>query len=144
MDQSTILDITKYVGGGGLMSMAETLIAPPRQPRTRLLPGGAVIGMVWSALFACFGVAHARLRGHPREQHAIDVLWLLCVAYPLYTGGMRSRALTLAGNAVVGAAAVSAAAEAGRVRPDAGRLIWPAIPWVIWATIGVLAEPRRR
>ena len=70
----------------------EAAAPPPREPDSPIAPPVPLIGLVWTALFACFGVARARLRGLPRERRLVDALWLMCVIYPLYTDGIRSRA----------------------------------------------------
>ncbi len=143
MRSETLQAIAGYVAGGAVVSAAELVVEPPRQPRSPLLPPGPVIGMVWTALFACLGVARGRLRGRAREQRALDGLWLLCVTYPLYTGGMRWRGATYAGNAAVFTAAATVAGRIARVRPDAARYVLPILPWAAWATLGLLTERRR-
>jgi hypothetical protein len=136
----TLRDILLYTIGGAILSAVEGVAAPPRQPRSPLVPPAPVIGMIWSGLFAALGAARGRLSDHPREQRGIDALWLLCATYPLYTGGMRWRGAAYLGNAAVGTAAAAVAARASTKDPGAARLVSLIVPWVAWATLGLLTE----
>ena len=143
-DEEALIGALGYVGAGTLVSAVEVTAAPPRQPDSPLAPPPPLIGTVWTALFACFGVARARLRGLPRERRLVDALWLLCVTYPLYTDGIRSRGACYVGNAVVAGTAGMIVARARRVgRNDAAALVAPALPWVALTTLALLTERRR-
>ncbi|GAA0586378.1 hypothetical protein GCM10009416_26000 [Craurococcus roseus] len=143
-DEEALVGALGYVGAGSLISAAEAVAAPPREPDSPLTPPAPLIGMVWTALFACFGVARARLRGLPRERRLVDGLWLMCVTYPLYTDGIRSRAATYAGNAVIaGTAAVIVERARRGGRKDAAALVAPVLPWVALTTLALLTERRR-
>lgn len=143
-DEEAILSALGYVGAGTLASVGEALVAPPREPDSPLAPPAPLIGAVWTALFACFGVARARLRGLPKERRLVDALWLMCVTYPLYTDGIRSRAATYAGNAAIAATAGAVVARARRKgRKDAAALVLPVLPWVALTTLALLTERRR-
>lgn len=143
-DEEAVLGALGYVGAGTVASAVETAVAPPREPDSPLAPPPPLIGAVWTALFACFGVARARLRGMPRERRLVDALWLLCVTYPLYTDGIRSRAGAYAGNAVIAGLAGAIAARARRAgRTDAAALVLPVLPWVALTTLALLTERRR-
>lgn len=143
-DEEAILSALGYVGAGTLASVGEALVAPPREPDSSLAPPAPLIGAVWTALFACFGVARARLRGLPKERRLVDALWLMCVTYPLYTDGIRSRAATYAGNAAIAATAGAVVARARRKgRKDAAALVLPVLPWVALTTLALLTERRR-
>ena len=100
--------------------------------------------MVWTALFACFGVAWARLRGLPKERRLADGLWLMCVAYPLHTDGIRSRAAACAGNAVIAGMAGAIVARARQKGRNDAAFVLPVLPWVAWAALTLLTERRRR
>lgn len=139
----TLRSALAYVGGGGLLSAVEAVVAPPREPPSPLSPPPPLIGIVWSALFAALGVARGRLHGHPREQRRIDGLWLLCVTYPLYTGGLRWRGAAYAGNVVIAATAARIAQDASPIKPDAARLVATIVPWVAWTTLALLTERSR-
>lgn len=139
----TLRDAVTHTVGGGIVSAVESAIAPPRQPRSPLVPSAPVIGAVWSAPFAALGVARGRLRGPPREQREIDGLWLLCATYPLYTGGQRWHGATYAGNAAIAAAATAIAVRVTPKDPGAAQLVLLVVPWVAWATLGLLTERPR-
>ena len=99
---------------------------------------------MWTTLFACFGVARARLRGLPRERRLVDALWLMCVTYPPYTDGIRSRAAAYVGNAVIAGTVgtiIGRARQKGR--HDAAAFLLPVLPWVAVATLTLLTERRR-
>jgi tryptophan-rich sensory protein len=96
-DEEALLSALGYVGAGTLASVGEAIAAPPRKPDSPIAPPAPLIGAVWTALFACFGVARAKLRGLPRERRLVDALWLMCVTYPLYTDGIRSRGAAYVG-----------------------------------------------
>ena len=144
MSQGEMLrDVLTYTVGGGIVSAVESAMAPPRQLRSPLAPPAPMIGVVWTAMFAAFGVARGRLSGDPREQREIDGLWLLCATYPLYTGGLRRRGAAYAGNAAVAAAATAIAVRTTAKAPDAARLVSLVVPWVAWATLALLTERPR-
>ena len=143
-DEEAVLGALGYVGAGTLLSVGEAVVAPPRNADTPIAPPAPVFGVVWTALFACFGVARARLRGMPREQRWVDALWLMCVAYPLFTGGNRSPVAGYVGNAVIAGTAgaiVGRAREKGR--KDAANFVAPVLPWVAYATLLLIADRRR-
>ncbi len=143
-DEEALLGALGYVGTGSVASAVEAAVAPPREPDSPIAPPAPLIGLVWTALFACFGVARARLRGLPRERRLVDALWLMCVTYPLYTDGIRSRAAAYAGNAVVAGTAGAIVARARRAgRKDAAALVLPVLPWVALTTLALLTERRR-
>ena len=74
----------------------------------------------------------------------MDALWLMCVTYPLYTDGIRSRAAAYVGNPVIAGTAgtiVARAREKGR--KDAAAFVLPVLPWVALATLTLLTERRR-
>jgi hypothetical protein len=111
-DEEALLSALGYVGAGTLASVGEAIAAPPRKPDSPIAPPAPLIGAVWTALFACFGVARAKLRGLPRERRLVDALWLMCVTYPLYTDGIRSRGAAYVGNAVIAGTAGTIMARA--------------------------------
>ena len=143
-DEEALLGALGYVGAGSLASAVEAAVAPPRLPDSPLAPPPALIGAVWTGLFACFGVARARLGGLPRERRLVDALWLMCVTYPLYTDGIRSRRATDLGNAVIAGTAGAIVGRARRAgRQDAAALVLPVLPWVALTTLALLTERRR-
>ena len=103
------------IGAGTLTSVVgEAVVAPPGEPGSSIALPAPLIGVVWTALFACFGVARARLRGLPKERRLVDALWLMCVTNPLHTDGIRSRAAAYAGER--GDRGADAARLGGRMR----------------------------
>ena len=144
MRHTQLRDAAAYVGGGAIVSGVEGAIFPPREPRSKLSPPAPVYGVVWSALFAAFGMARGRLRRRPDLTREIDLLWLLCVFYPLYTAGLRWRGVAFLSHAAIAGVAGHAAARAEKVDRSAARLIWPVVPWVAYATLVLATEPRRR
>lgn len=137
-----LADLAVYVGGGGLISMAEAAIARPRQSNSPLAPPAPVIGAVWTALFSAYAVARSRL-SRARDRHLVDGLWLLCVTYPLYTDGIRNRNAAYVGNAAVALAAAGVAARVARADRLSAELILPTLPWVAATTLALLTERRR-
>ena len=144
MNQAQMRDAAAYAGGGAVISGIEAAIFPPRKPRSKLSPPAPVFGVVWSGLFTAFGMARGRLRRRPDLTREIDVLWLLCAFYPLYTGGLRWRGVAFASHAAIAGVAGHAAARAAAVDRQASRWIWPVIPWVAYATLILATEPRGR
>ncbi len=64
-----------------------------------LTPPGYVIGIVWTGLFVCMGLARRDLiRRRRRGTRAILCLAILCLAYPVYTAGLRNETIGLIGN----------------------------------------------
>lgn len=56
--------------------------------RSRLLPPGYVIAIVWTLLLACLGYVHYKL--YPNPAHWIIVFTILyCISYPILTSGLR-------------------------------------------------------
>ncbi len=73
--------------------------------QTPLTPPGYVIGMVWTGLFVCMGLARwnlIRSREKGAAASGVSIVWLaiLCLAYPIYTGGLRSEIIGFIGNVV--------------------------------------------
>jgi len=72
--------------------------------QTPLTPPGYIIGLVWIGLFICMGLARWKLvgSGEGGAASAAPIVWLaaLCLAYPVYTGGLRNEAIGLIGNVV--------------------------------------------
>ena len=135
-------DLAIYVGGGGLISMIEAAIAPPRQSNSPVAPPAPAIGAVWTALFTAYAVARSRL-SKPGERRMVDGLWLLCVTYPLYTDGIRNKKAAYVGNAAVATAAAIVAARVAKSDRLSAELILPTLPWVAATTLALLTERRR-
>ena len=110
-----------------------------------LSPPGASIGAIWVVLFALMSVARWRLaetgtiRGDEARQR-VDVLLANCALYPFYTVGLSSQILGLAGNIVTLWLAGWTLCGAMRVSRAAVLCVLPVIPWVAFATVGVVQE----
>ncbi len=123
------------------------LVNPAEQLETpvyRFQPPGFVIGLVWVLLFAAMGFARwlvlPQQDGGLKRRTSVLLLIVFCAAYPLYTLGLRSMTLGLAGNAVTAALAIWVAS---RIRRSswlaAGMVLAPAV-WVAFASYLILEQ----
>ncbi len=87
-----------------------------------------VVALAWVGLGVLLGVARAGLRG-TWQARAADGVWLLCLLYPVYTAGLDSRALGLAGDAAIAGAALALAVASWRVWRPAAVLALPLLAW---------------
>jgi len=87
-----------------------------------------VVALAWVGLGVLLGVARAGLRG-TWQARAADGVWLLCLLYPVYTAGLDSRALGLAGDAAIAGAALALALASWRVWRPAAVLALPLLAW---------------
>ncbi|MGI4975333.1 MAG: sulfite oxidase heme-binding subunit YedZ [Janthinobacterium lividum] len=87
-----------------------------------------VAAFAWVGLGALLGTARARLHG-TWQARAADAVWLLCLLYPLYTAGLDSRTLGLAGDAAIALAAAALAVASWPVSQPAGLLALPLVAW---------------
>jgi tryptophan-rich sensory protein len=102
------------------------------------LPPGWVIGSVWVVLFTLFAVALWQLRTHPAAYNWLIALILFCLAYPFYSLAFDNRYAGLLGNLgciALGGLVTGRALSASR---PAALCIFPVIPWVIYATVGIV------
>ena len=110
-----------------------------------LLPPGWVIGLVWIGLFAGLGFAYWRLGRHGlHDGHGRQwILWLAawCLAYPLYTAGLSSRSLSLAGNVATIALALVLAVWLWPHERTSAALVASIAVWVAYATVGLALAP---
>lgn len=107
-----------------------------------VLPPGYVIGGVWVVLFSLFAAAWAILPPEARRgRQAIGALVLACLAYPFYALATDNAWLGLAGTVFT---LVLAAVVVGRylwpVKRAAALLVFPVIPWLLFAAWGVYAD----
>jgi len=123
-----------------LLNPTEMMITHP----VPLNPPGYVVGIVWVFLFGCMGAARWIMvsRETPDWRSARRILWLelLCVAYPLYTAGLHSLWLGLAGNIVTICAAVWVIYRGAPTSTLAAGLLSLIICWVCFASILVLEQ----
>ncbi len=106
--------------------------------QTPLAPPGYVIGTVWTGLFVCMGLARWKLV-RSREGgagSATPIVWLatLCLAYPVYTGGLRNTTVGLVGNVVTLVFAIAVAAFVFPKSRAAALLTAPIAIWLTYAT----------
>ncbi len=92
-------------------------------------PAAWIVALAWVGLGALLGTARAGLRA-VWQARAADAVWLLCLLYPLYTAGLDSRSLGLAGDAAIALAAFALAAASWRVSRPAALLALPLLAWV--------------
>lgn len=92
-----------FLTNGFLLLFNPSEMAAPAEPY-RFQPPGWAIGLVWTLLFAGLGLARwLAIEDSGRPNKTVDWVFLLllfCAAYPLYTLGLRSLMMGLAGNAV--------------------------------------------
>ncbi len=92
-------------------------------------PAAWVVALAWVGIGALLGTARAGLRG-TTQARAADAVWLLCLLYPLYTAGLDSRSLGLAGDAAIALAALALVVASWRVSRPAALLALPLLGWV--------------
>src|SRR5579883_2021730 len=102
-------------------------------------PPGYVIGVVWIVLFACMGIARALAT---EEGRLVLYLILFCAAYPLYTLGLRSQSIGLAGNLATISFALVVAWRLWRRSRPAALLLLPVAVWVSFASLLIVMEMR--
>ena len=99
---------------------------------------GYVIGIIWTILFLAMAIARwqALRSADPSRKlpSLILALILLCAAYPLYTVGLRSLSVGIAGNILTGIFALWIALRAWRPARAVALLLAPVILWLIYAT----------
>jgi tryptophan-rich sensory protein len=81
------------------------------RPTNPLIPPGWAVGTIWMLLFAAMGLARWLVRGSsPAMAIAVDALAFLCLIYPLYTVGLSSDRIGLAGTIVTALVAIAVVA----------------------------------
>jgi tryptophan-rich sensory protein len=112
-----------------------------------LQPPGYVIGIVWLVLFAAMGVARWLLLTKPmdtiRARRLILFLLLFCLAYPVYTLGLKSEIIGLAGNLLTIALALFVAIRVSSISRLAAGLVSLVIVWVSFASFLVVEQLRQ-
>jgi tryptophan-rich sensory protein len=112
-----------------------------------LQPPGYVIGIVWLVLFAAMGVARWLLLTKPmdtiRARRLILFLLLFCLAHPVYTLGLKSEIIGLAGNLLTIALALFVAIRVSSISRLAAGLVSLVIVWVSFASFLVVEQLRQ-
>jgi benzodiazapine receptor len=109
------------------------------------LPPGWVVGAIWVALFAGMGVARWLLvhaAGTPMELRRaewVSLVGVLCLLYPVYTGGFSDLMAGLVGNVVTLVLAAPVAVYAWQKVRAAG---WCLVPLVVWMSYAAWATAR--
>ncbi len=122
------LDPVLYAGGAlVVLALVWTLsLGGDAEPD---VPAAWVVALAWVGLGVLLGTARAGLRG-TWQARAADAVWLLCLSYPVYTAGLDSRLLGLAGDAAICGAALGLAVASWRVWRPATMLALPLLAWV--------------
>lgn len=120
---------------------------PPPGPLIGAVPG-LVVGAVWTVLFCAIAVAKWRINAHlpapaaRRAANGLVFLLLICAAYPIYTGGLRSLEIGLAGNVATFALAAFVLARTLRVEPRSGLAPAAVMAWLGFASLVVVDQAR--
>jgi tryptophan-rich sensory protein len=116
------------------------------QGPVHLQPPGYVVGIVWLALVAAMGFARWLLLTKPadtiRPRRLILYLLLFCLAYPLYTVGLKNLALGLAGNFATIALSLFVAIRVSASSRLAACLVALVTVWVAFASFLVAEQLR--
>jgi len=105
-------------------------------PANPLIPPGWAVGTIWMLLFAAMGFARWLVRGKsPAMAHAVDALAFLCLIYPLYTLGLSSDRIGLAGTIVTALVAAGVIVGLARKCARAAALTSAVLAWLIYAGI---------
>lgn len=105
------------------------------------IPPGWVVGSLWLPLFAGMGAARSQLANAPsglfreRRTEWVSLLAFLCLAYPLYTEGLRDDRIGLGGNIVTAVVGFTALERVSRRSRKAAWLLLPTCLWLIYAGI---------
>ena len=107
-------------------------------------PPGFVIGIVWTVLFGCMGAARctAFRSGDVKGKRLIEILILLCLAYPFYTAGFQDGVTGLAGTLVTFAYTAFVAWRARKRSCRSGVLLLPLLAWLVFAAALILEVQR--
>lgn len=104
--------------------------------RTRLVPPGPVVGLVWTSLFGLMGYAQWRQAVDRRRKlvrpSGAALLACFCLVFPFYAVGSRSRIVPQAGTVGTLAVAIGAHAALRRRSPASARAVLPVIGWLGW------------
>ena len=110
-------------------------------------PPGYVIGIVWVCLFVFLGTARGLVIGDgDRPWQGTFWVWFLllcCAAYPIYTLGLKSLAIGLAGNIATALLAVWVALRIRRKSRFAAALVPMVEVWVTFAGFLIVEQMTR-
>jgi tryptophan-rich sensory protein len=114
-------------------------------PKNPMLPPGWIVGTIWMLVFAGMGVARWMLTcgSEPRVARWVDGLALLCLVYPLYTLGLKSQAIGLAGAIVTSLVAFAIAVRVWRQSKAASVLTACVALWTLYAETALASSLHR-
>jgi tryptophan-rich sensory protein len=106
------------------------------------LPPGWAVGTIWMLLFTAMGVARWMLvRNVPANSGSHDrpIVWLafLCLIYPLYTGGLRSETVGLAGSMSTAILALWVTVQIAKPSRAAAALTGLVVAWLAYASVAL-------
>jgi len=106
------------------------------------LPPGWVVGTIWMLLFTAMGIARwllvrAGTSTGNREARLVVVLAFVCMIYPLYTLGLRSDRIGLAGSVATAALAIWIGSKVARRSRAAAGLTGLVVAWLIYASVAL-------
>ena len=105
-------------------------------PANPLLPPGWAVGTIWMLLFAAMALSRwLVLSNSPAMANAVDALAFLCLIYPLYTLGLSSDRIGLAGTIVTALLAIAVVAGLARRCARAAALTSAVLAWLIYAGV---------
>jgi len=105
-------------------------------PANPMLPPGWAVGTIWMLLFAAMSLARWLVRGDPPAMaYAVDALAFLCLIYPLYTLGLSSDRIGLAGTIVTALVAIAVIVGLARWCARAAALTSAVLVWLIYAGV---------
>ncbi len=115
------------------------LLRPESERWPAFAPPGHTIGAIWVVLFVAMGVARwSLLRSREATANSsvrvLDVLIVMCLAYPFYTHVIGGHAIELVGNVATFALAVWLALRVRRDRA-ATMLVATVALWIAFATV---------
>ena len=95
-----VLLVTGTINGWIALMNIEGVTAQKMHHNDQFFPAPYVIGTVWTLLMLSLAFCFKKLKGHRCYQKGVLFLFLICVAYPIYTIGFSSISLMIAGNLI--------------------------------------------
>ena len=95
-----VLLVTGAINGWIASMNIEGVTAQKMHQSDQFFPAPYVIGTVWTLLMLSLAFCFKNLTGHSCYQKGVLFLFLICVAYPIYTIGFSSIGLMIAGNLI--------------------------------------------
>jgi len=99
------------------------------------LPPCWLVGTIWMVLFTAMGAARWILVRGNSGTWPVSLLAFLCMIYPLYTLGLSSEKIGLAGSIATAAVAIWVVARLARGSRTAAALTSLVLAWLVFASI---------